>query len=170
MANTKVITAQYIDFIADRVIDKFGGSYQNHETTGRVWRQKMDYLPQIEEALIFDTKLFLRTLDVRDQGDLNMMYNVCRNIADWLSKYLVKKSPDLTRERVTDNVLSEIFLKSPHFVNRFNKIYKRPLNLEDAHWVECNKGVVAMYISVQQEKAKSKLQFVQNRHRNIEAR
>lgn len=154
MASTKVITAQYIDFIADKVIDEFGGSYQTRQTLGKTWRQKIEYNQHVEDELIFNSKVFLRTLDMRDQGNLNMMYKVCYNIADYLSKYMVKKSPDLSRKIVTDRVMDAIFFESPHFVNKFQKAYKRPLS-DDPNWCACNHGVVAMYNALKQrEKSK----------------
>ena len=149
MATTKVITAKYVDFIADEVINKFGGSYQNHQTLGRVWRQQMPYRPEIEQFVLQQTKLFLRLQDIRDLGNFNMMYKVCLNIADWVSKYMVKKSPELTREQITKTVLNEIFLNSEYFVPKFKKAYKRPIDTTNEHYVVCNPGVIAMYNAIQ---------------------
>ncbi len=154
MASTKVITAKYIDFIAQDVIDKFGGSYQTFDTMGKTWRQKMEYKPIVEDTIIFDTKVFLRNLDLCDQGNLNMMHNVCYNISEHLSKYLVKKSPDLTRETVINDLLNTLFFNSPHFVSIFKKAYRRPL-FNDPKWCEHNRGVIAMYNAIQQRQRSS---------------
>jgi len=148
MATTKIITAQYISFIADEVIDKFGGSYQNIQTLGKTWRQQMPYNPATEEFILQQSNLFLRLLDVRDQGNFNMMYKVCFNIADHVSKYIVKKSPDLDRRTVTDKVLNDIFFNSERFVSKFKKAYKRPIDLTDERYVAYNPGVVAMYRAI----------------------
>ena len=148
MATTRVITAQYIEYIGDKVIDKFGGSYRNYQTDGKIWRQQMPYSPAIEDFLFYQTDLFLRLLDIRDQGNFNMMYKVCFNISDHLSKYLVKKSPELNRKFVTDMVLHKIFLDSDRFKIRFRKSYRRPIDLENTKYVACNPGVIAMYKAV----------------------
>lgn len=148
MASTKVITAQYINFIAEEVIDNFGGSYQNIQTLGKTWRQQMPYNPATERFILKQTSLFLRMLDIRDLGNFNMMYKVCYNIADHISKYLAKKSPDLTRKVVADKVLNDIFFESEYFVPRFQKSYKRPIDMENEHFVATNPGVVAMYQAI----------------------
>ena len=148
MANTKVITAQYIDFIADKVIDKFGGSYQNVQTLGKTWRQQMPYSSNTEEFILQQSNMFLRLLDVRDQGNFNMMYKVCYNIADYVSKYIVRKSPELTRKVVTDKVLNDIFFNSERFVTKFNKAYKRPIDMNNTGYVAANPGVIAMYRAI----------------------
>lgn len=148
MANYKQITGQYIEFIAKEVINKFGASYQNYPNMGKLWRQKYPYYAEIDAFLIERTNLFLRLLDVRDQGNFNMMYKVCYNIAEHLSKYLVKKSPDLTRENVTDEVLNDIFLESDRFVAKFKKSYKKPLDMNNTQYIVCNPGVVAMYNAI----------------------
>lgn len=152
MATTKQITGKYIEFIATEVIKSFGGSYQTYETMGKVWRQKLPYTQQIEDFLILKTNVFLAFLDVRDQGNFNLMYKVSYNIAEHLSKYLVKKSPDLTREIVTNTVIEKIFLNSSRFIRRFEKAYKRPINLDDTHYVISNPGVIAMYNFIQTHK------------------
>ncbi len=148
MATVKAITYQYVSFIGHEMVEKFGGSYQTYESMGKLWRQKMDYNPQVEEFAITQSNLFLRLLDVRDQGNFNLMYKVCYNIAEHLSKYVVKKSPDLTRKAVTDDLLKKLFLNSGRFVAKFKAAYKRPINMDDARYVASNPGIIAMYKAV----------------------
>ena len=148
MASTGAIISQYVNFIGNEVVNKFGGSYQTYESMGRLWRQKMDYDPKVEEFAVLQSKLFLRLLDIRDQGNFNMMYKVCYNIAEYLSKYIVKKSPELTRAKVTDTLLDELFLHSDRFVAKFNKAYKRPIDMSDARYMASNPGVIAMYKAI----------------------
>lgn len=149
MATKKEITAQYIDFIAEEVINKFGGSYQNKQNFGKSWRQEMPYRLEIERFIIDRTKIFLRLLDVCDSGNINTMYKVCYNISEHVSKYLVKKSSDLTRKEVTDQVLQNIFLRSNFFISKFKKSYKRPIDMSNERFVVTNPGVIAMYKSIQ---------------------
>ena len=148
MATSKQITGQYVEFIGTQVINKFGGSYQTYQTSGKIWRQKMDYRPDVEQYIMLETGVFLRMLDVRDQGNFNMMYKVCYNISEHLSKYLVKKSPDLTRKNVTDTTLHTIFLDADRFVSKFKKAYKKPIDLSNENYVKSNPGVVAMYSAI----------------------
>ena len=49
MASTGAIISQYVNFIGNEVVNKFGGSYQTYESMGRMWRQKMGYDPKVEE-------------------------------------------------------------------------------------------------------------------------
>ena len=149
MASTGQITARYIEFIAKEVIDQFGGSYQNYETHGKVWRQQMSYNKAVGDFIMRKTALFLDLQDIRDLGNLNMMYKVCYNIAEHLSKYFVKQSPDLTRKLVTTNLLNQLFFDSNRFVRKFQKIYKRPIDVTDTRFVAKNPGVVAMYNAIQ---------------------
>ena len=148
MATTKQITAQYVEYIGTQVVNKFGGSYQTYQTLGKTWRQEMLYRQDIENFIMYRTDLFLHLLDVRDQGNFNSMYKVCYNISEHLSKYLIKKSPNLTRQVVTDTTLNKLFLKSPRFIAKFKKAYKKPIDLTNEKYVQCNPGVVAMYNAI----------------------
>jgi hypothetical protein len=148
MANAKQLTARYIEFIANEVVNNFGGSYQTYDTLGKVWRQKLEYSPKTEQFLIDKTKFFLRMLDGREQSNFNLMYNVCYGIGDYLSKYLIKKSADLIRTCVTDSVVNDVFLTSERFITKFQATYKKPINMENSAYVASNPGVVAMYVAV----------------------
>ncbi len=153
MATVKQITAEYKEFISREVIDQFGGSYQTYETLGKVWRQKMKYNPAQEEFLIRRTKLFLNVQDKSVQNNMNQMFRISCNIADYLSKYLVKKSSLLTRKNVANKVVKTVFLDDDRFNMKFRNLYKDPIDLTNEKYVASNPGVVAMYIA-NQEKSK----------------
>ena len=149
MATAQQFTAKYIEYIGTEVIEQFGGSYQNYQTTGKIWRQKFDYRPEIEDFLLLKSKTFLNLIDMRAQSNFNMMYNLCGNIADHLSKYLVKKSPDLTRKQVASNVMNNIFLNNKKFTMKFESVYKKPIDTSNENYVKSNPGVMAMYNAIQ---------------------
>lgn len=149
MATSKQITANYIEFIGKQVVDNFGGSYQNFETLGKVWRQNLPYSADLENFVMVKTDLFLRLLDNNEQNNFNMMYNVCYGIAEHLSKYLIKKSPEMTRKKATQQVVNNIFFDSVRFVEKFKKIYKHPIDMTNTGYVVSNPGVIAMYNSIQ---------------------
>ena len=149
MANAHDITGEYIKFIGTHVIEQFGGSYQNYQTIGKVWRQQFHYSPEIEDFILTKTKLFLNIPSFRTQNNFNLMYKVCNNIGDYLSKYLVKRSPDLSRKQVADEVVSEIFLNNKTFVNKFENRYKKPIDMANVAYVKSNPGVMAMYNAIQ---------------------
>ena len=153
MANTAQISGRYFEFIATEVVNEFGGSYQNYQTAGKIWRQQFSYNKETEDFIMAKTRLFLRTQDIRDLGNFNMMYKVCYNISEHLSKYLVKKSPDLSQAAVTDHVLNEIFFDSDTFVRRFKKAYKKPIDTTNVKWAQCNPGIVAMYKAINRQTA-----------------
>ena len=144
MARTNDIFLSYRDSISQEVVNTFGGSYQTVETLGKIWRQQMPYNPSIEGFVILKTKTFLRHLEQRDKSNINMMYNVCEKIADYLSKYIAKKSPDLTRKTAIDDIMNKIFFDFDLFVNKFKQTYKKPIDVINQKYVESNPGIIAM--------------------------
>ncbi len=145
MPNKKVIVAKYIDFIADAVVGQYGGSYQTVQSLGSQWRQKMEYRPEIEDFIVQKTKLFLNVLPDNIQSNFNVLYLSCMDMADWVSKYVAKKSPDVKRADVKNQVMDAIFYKSVLRRQKFKKVYRKPIDLTNQQWVAANPGVVAMY-------------------------
>jgi len=123
MSKIEQIITDYQEFIDMEVIDNFGGSYQNYQTLGNVWRQKMNYAKPIEDFVIFKTKLFIRLLDKSEKNNLNMMYKVCNNMADYVAEYTAKKSADLTSVSAKEDIMKHIFFDSGLFVSRFKQVY-----------------------------------------------
>lgn len=150
MPDKKVIVAKYIDFIAAEVVQQYGGSYQTVQSLGKQWRQKMEYRPEIEDFIMQKTKLFLNGLPDNMQGNFNVLYLSCMDMADWVSKYVAKKSPDIKRADVKNQVMDEIFYNSVLRRQKFKKVYSRKLiDLTNQQWVAANPGVVAMYQRLQ---------------------
>ena len=149
MANAKQLYCQYTEFIGKTVVDKFGGSYQTPELLGGVWRQKMEYRPDIKDFVIAQTKLFLRLLPDENLRDLNVSYLLCDKISDYLSKYMVKESGTLTRKVVMGQLMNQLFLDSDLFRVKFARRYKKPLDMNNTGWVNANPGVVAMARALQ---------------------
>ncbi|MBR1380825.1 MAG: hypothetical protein IJ560_04565 [Alphaproteobacteria bacterium] len=149
MATAKQITAQYIEFIAREVIERFGGSYTTYETIGKTWRKQMPYSPKIEQFILERTKLFMNMLNLRDRGDINLMYKVSYGISEHTSKYLVRRSQNLTRADAATDFMKKIFLESTVFVRKFQSSYKQPIDTSDTKFATANPGVVAMYSAIQ---------------------
>ncbi len=145
MPNKKVIVAKYIDFIADAVVGQYGGSYQTLQSLGKQWRQKMEYRPEIEDFILQKTKLFLNVLPDNIQSNFNVLYLSCMDMADWVSKYVAKKSPDVKRADVANQIMDEIFYNAVLRRQKFKKVYRKPIDLTNQQWVASNPGVVAMY-------------------------
>lgn len=151
MASTKEISAKYNEYISKAVIDKFGGSYVNYQTLRNRWRREMEYRPEIEEFILQETKVFFRLLDICDYGNLNMMYKVSKEMADYLSAYMVRKSENSKRSQVKRQLIDELFLKSNNFVHKFKKSFKdRTIDTTDTQYVKRNPGIVALYASISQ--------------------
>lgn len=145
MPTPKQITAQYIENISKEVINNFASSYQTYQSSGGTWRQEIEYKPFIEKFVFEKTGLFLVLLDKRDRHDLNFMYNVCYDISNYLAKYLVKKSPDLTEKSVQEYALKKIYFNNNMFVNVYKtKRAKRYVNNMNAEYKKINKGIVEM--------------------------
>jgi len=153
MSTVKQSTAEYIEFIGKEVIGEFGGSYQNYETLGKTWRQNLDYSKKVENFLMERTKLFVCLMEERDRVDFNLMYKLSYSIGDYLSKYLVKeKKPEITRKKVTEKVVGQLFFESDRLVAKFRNTYKKPLDTSNAGYVASNPGVFAMYNFLQNGK------------------
>lgn len=144
MAKTRQITAEYIEYISQEVVENFGGSYQTYETMGKTWRQELGYKPVIETFVFNKTNLFLHLLDKRDRHDLNSMYNVCDRISNYLSEYLVKKTKILTKDEIKQDYMEQIYFKNNVFVNAFKRRAKRPIDTTNENYVKTNPGVVKM--------------------------
>lgn len=151
MATAKQITAKYIDFISRAVIDKFGGSYQTYQTLGNSWRTQLKYNPVIENYILMQTHVFIRMLDDCNLRDLNVMFIACDNMADYLSKYISRKSPDLTRKIAKKELMDNIFFKSSLLVEKYKKRYKKPVDIDNKVWAVTNPGVVAMHNALQNQ-------------------
>lgn len=138
------IVNEYKIFIGKEIVDKFGGSYQTYENLGDTWTQKIRYSNEIKDFIFIKTKLFFRVLDKCYQNNFNMMYKVCNKVANHISPYMLRKSPDLTKENVKDTVLNEIFFDFHLFTAKFKQTYKKPFNISNPNFVVSNPGITAM--------------------------
>ena len=81
---------EYSEYITDKVISKFGGSYQNRQELRNTWRVTFPCNAECADFIMLKTKTFLRTLPDDNLRDLNFSYRLCQNIADYLSKYMAR--------------------------------------------------------------------------------
>ena len=148
MATSYQLNMEYIEHISKEVIYEFGGSYQTYDSLKHTWRKEMDYRTDIEDFIMLKTRLFVNTKNVTVHHNFNVMYLTCDYISKYLAPYLVKKAPRLSTKQVAEDVLNSLFLKSPNFVERFKKKYKKPIDIEKPGYAPANPGIVAMYKAI----------------------
>lgn len=142
----------YMIEISKDVIDQFGGSYQTYETLSKTWRKEFEYRESIEQFLFMRTKLFLRQLDPRIQGNFNVIYTLCDQIATYQSKYTMKKTPYIARETAKEEIMKKIFFEFDKYTVSFQKQYKKPIDMTNEAYVKSNPGIIAMYQYLQNKK------------------
>ena len=147
---SRKIFGEYTKYITDVVLDEFGGSYANRQEYRNTWRVRFPYAAECEAFIMQKSRTFLRTLPDCNLRDLNFSYSLCQNIADYLSKYMAKKtenngkSKNKNKESMKQYLLKELFFDFPVFVANFKKRYKKPLDMANDDWVNANPGVVVM--------------------------
>ena len=142
MATQAQLFARYSDFIATELLKKYGGSYQTTQTFSKLWRQQLEYHQSVEDFILATTRVFLLMLPTDTRHNMNLMYTLCYNIADYLSKYTAKKSQEITRKEAATQILEQTFFKLSTPV--FKRIYKKPVNTDNPNYVNSNPGIIAM--------------------------
>ncbi len=98
-------------FISEQVIEKYGSSYETQEELRNSWRDKYEYRAEIEKFLIRKANLFIRTLNSRlpSSSDLGFLHALVREIADYLSRYTMRKKPCMLRKEAIRELESELW-------------------------------------------------------------
>ena len=148
MIKAQELLLEYMDFIGPEVLTTFGAPHQTYETLRRAWRYEIPYKPEIEEFLVLKTKVFLHLLPANYRNNLNIMYQLCNKITDHLSKYIVKKDPNLSRAEIEADLMQKIFYHNHSFINKFKRSYAKIIDMNNTFFVGKNPGVIALYQSL----------------------
>ena len=144
---------KYKDFIGNKFIKKFGGSYQRYEEIGNNWRKTFTYAPECEEYLLSRTVTFLGTLPENNGMCRNPRFlkNLISKISEFLSVYVAKKfeNPDKERNNCT-HVLSEYF-KEHHVFKNIMQNFQRS---KEREWGLKQKAMRETRKSIKERKAK----------------
>lgn len=107
---------EFVRFISEKVIKKFGASYETQSELRNSWRDKYEYRAETEKYLIRKTKLFIETLDSKaaKNYDLGFLHAVVRKMADYLSRYTKRKRPDMLRREAIKDLERELWDNNPY--------------------------------------------------------
>lgn len=111
-ATNKRIFAEYTQYITKKFLDKYGTSYANAESVRNYWRDTAQYSPEIENFLVFETKVFIRIF--APTNNTWALHKLITGISDYLSAY-VKKAPDTgSRNRARKKLYKILYKQSAH--------------------------------------------------------
>jgi len=117
----------YKDFIVEKFIDAFGGSYQTAKNMKDVWRDSFIFRPECEKFLIKHTKIFLFFLDDKHiNRSPCFLRTLIGKISEYLSKYICKKN--ISRNTCTQQLI-KIFFTNDSFIQNKIKKYQRDVNV-----------------------------------------
>ena len=108
--------AQYTRSISEYAIETHGGSYQTYQELRNSWRTSFAYSPKIEADIIHATKFYIRMLTLPNgrATDPHFLYSLIELIADFLSGYTVRKTPDVSRHQEYKQLIQVLWDKNPY--------------------------------------------------------
>ena len=127
--------------ITNMILEKFGPSYATKAEVRITARRKIPYAPEVENFIIFQTKMFIRFLDSRNSDSTNPQFlNALTNLmADYLSAYTMhnhniptrKKAKEILKHTLYDNssyiqkLLARQEMEREARDKRRNNVYKK---------------------------------------------
>lgn len=101
----------YTGYISKLVIEKYGPSYSTYEEVRNRWRNLIPYSAEIENFLIFQTKMYVRFLDSRDSNSTNPQFleSLAKLMADYLSAYSMQNPKYATRKKAKEMLKKELY-------------------------------------------------------------
>lgn len=133
-ASQKTFSA-YAKYITEEFLEKYGASYTTSESVKNSWRYKTPYSKEIEDFLIFKSKMFIRLLDSRDSNSTNpeFLKALITLIADYLSAY-TQNNPEITNRKKAKEQLNRALYNQSAYIqnlltvqaeNRMRRDYKQ---------------------------------------------
>ncbi len=111
-AQNKTMFYKYTRYITEKVMDKYGASYENMDTMGHYWRDNLPYSAETENFIVFETKIFIRLFVTTKNGWALRQF--IDGISDYLSAY-VKRAPDTgSRNRARKKLRNLLYNQSAH--------------------------------------------------------
>jgi len=111
--------AQYVKYITQIVVTEYGPSYSDPKEIRNTWRYTFSYSKKIEDFLIFQTKMYIRTLDARDSNSTNPQFlrALVKLMSDYLSAYTMRSSDTMTRKKAKQVLESALYEQSAYIQN-----------------------------------------------------
>lgn len=99
----EIFGKEYVPYIADIILLKYGNSYSSYKTDLNTWRATVAYNPAVEDMIVLKTKLFIVMLDHYSKENAQnpqFLQSFIKMVVDYLSKYTVKnpRFPGRTRK------------------------------------------------------------------------
>lgn len=113
----------YTKYITEEFLEKYGASYSNAESVKNTWRHKTPYYKEIEDFLIFKSKMFIRLLDTRDSNSTNpeFLKALIDLISDYLSAYTQKSSEKIKRKKAKEQLNRILYNQSAYIQTLLEK-------------------------------------------------
>ena len=126
--------SNYVDYIVDEIIKKYGKSYQRAEDIKDNWRKTLEYFPECEEFLITKSKHFLRLFPItsRDYKSPVFLRSIIGLICEYLSVYSARKGVT-NRNICTAEIRNKLYTDNPHVnleMNRYIRQNERTWGLQ----------------------------------------
>ena len=139
--------SNYVNYIVDEIINKYGKSYQRAEDIKDNWRKTLEYTPECEQFLIAKSKHFLRLFPTtsRDFSSPVFFSNLVGLISEYLSLYSARKGVK-NRNICTAEIRNKIYLDNPH------------VNLEMNRYIRQNERTWGLQQKLKREKMRAKKQ------------
>lgn len=123
MAAAEVQFEAYKDFIVEKFIEKFGGSYQTAETMRNTWRDTFVFRPEYEAFLLSKTRMFLLLLeDTQSNKSPCFLRTLTGLISQYLSKYICKKG--ISSNDCTQQLMKILFTNNTMVQNKIKNYLK----------------------------------------------
>ncbi len=113
----------YTKYITEEFLDKYGASYSTVESIKNTWRHKTPYNKEVEDFLIFKSKMFIRLLDTRDSNSTNpeFLKALINLISDYLSAYTQNSPENIKRKKAKEQLNRILYNQSAYIQNLIEK-------------------------------------------------
>lgn len=167
------VFSNYTVYISNMVIEQYGPSYSSQLEMRNTWRCKIPYTDEIEDFLIFKTKMFIRFLDSRNSNSTNPQFldALTRRMADYLSAYTVRSLKRETRKKAREQLRITLYDESTYIQNLLlrqainrdardasrRNIYKRPSGNKNARQAQ---DIKQKYADIQSQQTNKIVEIV----------
>lgn len=113
----------YVKYITEEFLEKYGASYSTAESVKNTWRHKTPYNKEVEDFLIFKSKMFIRLLDTRDSNSTNpeFLKALIDLISDYLSAYTQNSPENIKRKKAKEQLNRVLYDQSTYIQSLLEK-------------------------------------------------
>ena len=102
--------------VSKEMIRKYAGPYESYEKMGNYWRNELPYKLAIENDLVENAKLFIRTLPTNNGigTNLKLLRPLIKAISDYLSGYTARSTRFANRKMAQNAMFDRLFTNSSY--------------------------------------------------------